>query len=213
MSRSDLLSAMRAASAAYARGDSAPAELAALQGRRFAVKVAFGCGWPQTEDGRTGYRLDPERETLKVTVVPQDWTSTPWAAALANGREIEAAEGFWIRRPWLDDAACPTVVAKTGAAPSPEVAGLAQLFEAGGSRLIRRGARPYEVTRRIPQNAPPADGGFRLTIEGRIVEAGGRPVRCLADHPDQRPACIVLVQFDRVAIETAAGELLGEWRS
>lgn len=213
LDRGELLEAIEAAATAYAAGAAPPAAAAELEGRRFALKVAFGCGWPQAEAGRTGYRLDPARQTLKVTVVPQDWSETPWGAALADGREVEAVEGFWIRRPWLTTAGCPRIPARPGAVPTAEVAGLAQVFEAGGSRLLRRGARPYEVTRKHPSDQPPPAGGFRLVVEGRVAEADGRPIRCRADHPDQHPVCLVVVQFDRIAIEDAAGDTLGEWAS
>jgi hypothetical protein len=211
LDRAELLVAVGSAAAAFAAGAPPPQQAAALEGRRFALKLPFGCGWPQTEAGRTGYRLDPVRGTLKVTVAAEDLSKTPWAALLADGREVEAVEGFWIRRPWMAAEACPAVAARPGGAPSPEVVGLAEVFVAGGSRVLRRGARAYEVTRRHPGDRPPPAGGFRVAVEGRIAQAGGRPIRCSADHPDQRPVCLALVEFDRVAIEDAAGETLGAW--
>jgi hypothetical protein len=56
-------------------------------------------------------------------------------------------------------------------------------------------------------------GGFRLVLEGRIVEGPSGAVACRSDDPDRRPVCLVRVEFDRVAIEGAAGEMFGEWRS
>ena len=84
------------------------------------------------------------------------------------------------------------------------------MFEAGDSRLQRRGDRPYEVVRKVA--AAPV-GGFRLVLEGRIVQGPTSAVACRSDDPDRRPTCLVRVELDRVAIESAGGEMYGEWRS
>ena len=87
--------------------------------------------------------------------------------------------------------------------------GLVSTFEAGDSRLQQRGTRPYEVVRKA--DAPPV-GALRLVLEGRIADGPGGPVVCRSDDPNRPPVCLVRVEFDRVAIEGAGGDLFGEWR-
>ncbi len=98
------------------------------------------------------------------------------------------------------------------AAPLAEVqtVGVATVFGRDGSRLLRRGARAYEVVRKVT----PEEGGFRLVLEGRFSSMDGQSVvRCTGQEPNRRPICFARVEFDRVAIEAASGEVLEEWRN
>ena len=183
------------------------------------------------------YRYDAERGTLQLSAAPEIWTDAEWARALAGVGNVEAIEGFWFRRPWLRTENCPVVPpppadaaapagedvageAETQQAeappvalpPSPETLGVARVFEAGGSRLLRRGGRPYEVTRRTEPAEAPGPQGFRLVLQGRL-SAASDPIRCRSDSPDRRPICLLLVEFDRVAFEDPAGKTLAEWRA
>jgi hypothetical protein len=237
LGRADLLEAVAQAASAAALGAPAPEGATALAGRRFALRLPFGCFGP-TADANAGYAYDAEKQTLKVTVKPESWTDAGWARALVGTPQTEAIEGFWIRRPWIRSEACPAAPAAppAGAAPpeapsakvdrsptpappparpaTPERIGIARVFEAGGSRLPRRGGRAYEVTEKAPQEPTPGRGGFRLLIEGRIAqpEAGG-PVRCRVVSPEQPPVCLILADIDRVAVEAADGRQLAEWGS
>ena len=214
-----LPSSAKASAASAAAGGSPTEAEARLAGRRFALRLPFGCLGPQPEAG-AGYAYDPPRKTLKVRVRPEAWTDAPWARSLVGTPQTEAIEGFWVRRPWLLAEACPSaagdqaaVTAEESPAASPETVGLARVFEAGGSRLLRRAGRDFEATERVLDGeAPPGQGGFRLVLEGRIGAAAGGPIRCQADHPDVRPVCLVIVDIDRVAFEDADGRQLAEWR-
>lgn len=148
---------------------------------------------------------------MRLTATVQDWIEAPWARTLVPGESVEALEGFWIRRPWLLSEGCPAQPSPPGALISPETLAVAQVFEEGGSRVTRRGGRPYTVTRKLAEGETPPAGGFRLVLQGRLSALEGGPVRCLSDHPDRRPTCLVVAEFDRVAMENAAGEVLGEW--
>lgn len=213
LGRAEILAAAGAAAAAYAAGEPYPSAAAALAGRRFVLRLPFGCYGPAPDAG-AGYVFDAEKGTLKLTVRPQVWTDAPWVRELVGAPEAEAIDGFWIRRPWMTAEACPAVGGAPGAATAPETVGLVRVFEPGASRLARRGGRPYEVTEKAEDGAPPGQGGFRLVLEGRVMEpASGQPVRCRGDGPDVRPVCLLLVDFDRVAMEDARGRQLAEWRS
>lgn len=228
--RAELLAAVSKAASAFAAGQAMPKDVTDLTGRRFSVRLPFGCLGPQ--DGEAArYAYDAQKGSLKLTARAETWTDVGSIRALVATPATEAIEGFWFPRPWIAAEACPalrpqpvpvvqpeieTRAAKTAGAnpapvpaPFPHTVGLVSTFEAGDSRLQRRGTRPYEVVRKA--DAAP-NGAFRLLLEGRIVEGEGGPVVCRSDDPDRPPTCLVRVEFDRVAIEGAAGEVFGEWR-
>lgn len=219
LDRSALLQAMSRAASVYAAGEPAPD--ATLVGRRFVVRQAFGCGGAvqlrnvAEPEGQAIAALATDMQSVRLMLLPGDWLDKP---IVAGGPETwEAAEGFWLTRPWMQTEGCPVATPEPtneGAATSPQTVGLAAVFETGGSRLQRRNGRAYSFTIRSENGEPmimPA-GGYRLVLEGRMSAFGdGRAVRCRAASPDERPVCIGAVQLDRVAFEGAAGAVLGEW--
>ena len=222
LDRAGLLAALEEAAAAAAAGQAPEQEQ--LVGRQFSIRSAFGCGGPRPRpsdaagDGLARWAWDEARETIRLTLTPGDWSDSALMAGAVDGH-WEAVEGFWIVRPWMTADACPSVRPDPlagPATPSPQTAGLAAVFEPGGSRLGRRNGRAYSYTVRPEGDAaltPPADG-WRVLMEGRFVAfPDGRAVRCRAAGPDQRPVCIAAVQMDRVAFLTADGAVLGEWRT
>ena len=223
LSRSDILVAAAAAASAYASGQLLPGE--GLVGRRFSVRLPFGCGGPDaldelgSADGLARWSWSKDHLAARLSMTPADWKTSPLIASTGAEAEWEAVDGFWLSRPWMTADACPQVSSNPLAtfenSVSPQTVGLAAVFEKGGSRIGRRSGRAYAFTRRFEAGqvpAPPPDG-YRLRLEGRVgAFPGGRAVRCLADGPDQRPTCVVAVVLDRVAYEDAAGGLLSEWR-
>jgi hypothetical protein len=120
--------------------------------------------------------------------------------------------------------------AKTPAAPSEgapvegaptqpgvrQTLGLAQFFAPGASRVSQRGDRPYEtVLKRSGDGSKPLTGPYRLVLAGRIARhPDGQAIRCDGGSADQRPVCLVAVEFDHVRFERQAdGMVLAEWRS
>ncbi|MBW3559645.1 MAG: hypothetical protein KY449_07740 [Proteobacteria bacterium] len=219
LSREDLLAAARAGAAAYAEGRDRPAEVDALAGRRFQLRIPFGCRGPQTADPEStaSWEVGPEGETLRVRVRPQVWTASPFAQALA-GPDVEAVEGFWIPRPWQTSEACPArtedPLLAESPPPSPQTVGIATVFGPESSRLGRRGDRPYELTLPLQEVARPTEQGLQLVLEGRIAPFGrAGAVACRSANPDQRPVCLIGTTIERVAVRDPASErLLGEWR-
>jgi len=218
LDRAALLQAMDVAASAYAAGKDPGG--ATLAGRRFVVRQAFGCTETTAPppDGVAAWAWGERRQTVKLNLAPADWSDSPLLAGRADG--WEAAEGFWLPRPWLRQDGCPGALSDPNAADdgetvSPQTVGLAAVFEEGGSRLGRRNGRAYEFVVRAAgdQPATPPVGGYRLVLEGRMIAfADGRAIKCRADGPEQRPTCIGAVQLDRVAFEDAAGQMLSEWR-
>lgn len=218
-----------AAGRPYAAGDS-------LAGRTVTLSLPFGCAGPQpvgatTGEGRAQWAWSKDRSTIRLTVTPADWTRSPLVLAPGAEPAWDGVEGFWIERPWLQEDACPAgkpvtpepVVGKVGAVPvlpvtpaaSPMTAGLAVILGNEGSRLGRRDGRAYSFTIRATGDTPPSppQDGYRLVLEGRVgTFPDGRALRCMSQSPDRRPTCVIAVQLDVVAFDTATGTRLSEWR-
>lgn len=222
LGRAALLAAANDAASDYAMGRSPSAERPPLIGKRFEIRLPFGCEGPapQSDSSQASWRYGPEGKTIRITVSPGDWTGTNLARELGGPQAFERIEGYWIPRPWIKSEGCPAVrtdpLQSGQPSPSPDTVGLVTLHEAGGSRLQGRGGRPYEVTLKAPEDgARPAPEGYRLLLSGRVTGfPDNRALRCRAASPDQRPVCILAVVIERVAIEDPAqGEVLGEWRN
>lgn len=225
LDRRGLLEAVSRAASDHAAGVR-PIDQDPLVGRRFAVRLAFGCGAASSDPAATGrdglaqWAPGGSDGELRISLTPEDWTeSAPFVRP--GEASWEAVEGFWIDRPWMEREGCPGIAIDPLAAPAPETAspqtvGLAAVFDAGGSRLSRRNGRAYAFTVRAPagDRATPPDGGWRVLLEGRIASfPDGRAVRCRSASPDQRPVCVVAIKLDKVAFNAADGAMLSEWRT
>lgn len=218
LGRVELIKAAREASGAYAAQLAVPSENIALAGRRFVLRLPFGCNGPvqdAEELGRAGWHYDPATQTLRAQVTPEVWTESPWALA-ASGQSFEAAEGFWIARPWSPTDSCP--VQSAGALPdqpSPaQTFGIARFFEPGSSRAARRNGEAYRFSKKVAPEQAPGAQGLRLVIEGRLsADPSRQPIGCWAASPDMRPVCVFNARFDRVAVTDASGQtVFSEWR-
>jgi len=220
--RTDLIETATAAASAYASGQTlAPRISEALVNRRFSLRIAFGCNGPADPDAaeQAFYQVLHTRETIKLTARPGDWKALAQVTAGTMQSPVEAAEGFWISRPWDFNEECP--VAGTPRPPDleapRETLGLVQLFGQDDSRVMRRDGRPYEVTLKAPEGAEMADGAapraYRLLLEGRLSRfSDDAVIHCWSPSPALRPTCIYAVQLDRIAFEDDGGKVLAEWR-
>ena len=216
VNRADLVAGAQAAASAYAAGE--PAGGADLVGRRFRVRLAFGCGGPAPDPGpaQAYYQRDPAAGTIRLVARPAVWTDLPLVRAAPTPKATEAVEGFWMPRPWLVSEACPKrrEVAPP-ATPTPVEApslGLAIFHAADASRTERRGERPYEHVLKAASEAGSQDQGFALVLEGRISGfADGAALHCWSESVDHRPVCLYGVDVDRVAFEDAGGAVLADW--
>ena len=151
MDRETLLLAVARAASAAALGRDDGARQRELDGKRFEVRVRFGCP-PEsagTESGRFDVRFDEKDRTLRLRASPDLGLEDAPVEALAAER-IEAVEGFWIQRPWLLADGCPAVPRR----PAAETSGDEEPAAAG-----EKGNAPEAPTK-------PAAGA---------VEAAGRP--------------------------------------
>ncbi len=218
--RGDLVAAVARAASAYSAGEAYPSSDQALVGRRFEVVIPFGCSGPTPATADPArWDFDLPKRTITLTAQPQIWTETPWVRALLGDATYDRVEGFWIPRPWMEGERCPKPrtppPGAPPAAPSEPGVGLVRLFDAEASRAGRRDARPYEVVRKADEaELATTAQEYRLVLSGRVSGFTRRePIKCHAASIDQRPACLIAVEIDRVAfVEPATGEVLAEWR-
>ena len=215
--RTDLIAAAARASDAYAAGakDGSGRDLV---GRRFRVRLTFGCGGPAGDPGsaQAYYQYDRAGSALRLVARPAVWTELPLVRAAPTPSGTESVEGFWLPRPWLTSEGCPTrrTVAPP-ATPTPVEAptlGLAMLHAAEASRVERRGQRPYEhVIKLAPENLDQAPT-FGLVLEGKVSGfADGAAIHCWSESAEHRPVCLYAVDIDRVAFEDAKATVLADW--
>lgn len=220
LGRADLIALAATAADAAAAGRDPDPDIAKADGRRFELRLPFGCDGPAGEDSTAAmrWRYDAEDGTLRVHVDPVIWTAQDWVPRDPTG--IEAIEGFWIARPWTSGEACPVGGAQPAAIGAEPVTlpgqtlALGQVFLADGPRGGKRDGKPYEVVVRVSESELDTSSGFRLRVSGRIAGSlGAGPVRCRQPAgPEQRPICLVGVVMDEVAIENAASsKTLATW--
>lgn len=233
LGRADILAAVAAAADEVAAGNPLPQSNLELANRSFELTMPIACA-----DGVTGawgsWRLDPSSRVLRVSFSRQNWAAEPLFADLANGQPFEAAEGFWVERPWTRSEQCPRPVVSAAAPGIPEKAppkiaeaaprdqaapdnrlALVQYFSSDAPRTLLRGKRPYAYTAKVPKDAEPTVRAFRVRIEGRITAFGdGQPVHCVNQQTSKPPVCAVAVEFGKITLEDAAtDETLADWDS
>ena len=221
LGRPELIALAAAAADAAAAGRDPAAAIGEAEGRRFELRLPFGCNGPAGEASTAAmrWRYDAEDNALRLHVAPAVWAADDWWASSAPSG-IEAIEGFWIMRPWTSGEACPPGgdrPAAVGVDPVTlpgQTLAIGQIFSAEGARGGRRDGKAYEAVVRVPKDELDTSGGFRLRVSGRIARiANAGAVRCQQPAgPEQRPICLVGVVMDEVAIENPAnGETLATW--
>src|SRR5512139_1673216 len=100
-----LLTVARAASAHSTRIADADI-LRSLDGKRFELRLRFGCDGQGPGKGEHGWSVDPDGRTLRLRAVANLSLSDASVKAVA-GEGVEGVEGFWLARPWQLQAACP----------------------------------------------------------------------------------------------------------
>ena len=224
LDRAAILSAVDAEASRTAAGLAAAATGDPLAGRRFRMRVAFGCLGPEpappegvSDAGAPRWSRSGDGRSIRLRFTPADWT-----AGDATGPAVEGFEqvgGVWINQPWMRSEGCPAPglpALDTFVLPAPPSVALALLRAEGASRLGRADDRAFTFTVRGQGDAAAPDPvrGYRLVLEGRLTPwADGRVIRCRVSRTDSRPPCAVGVVLDRLAYEDGAtGETLSEWR-
>lgn len=226
-----LLAVMRAASgSALGRADIESQRK--LDGRRFELRLRFGCPGAAEGDRSRSWTFDDQRRKLTVRVEPEITGGSPQVRVL-GAAGYEAVEGFWVRRPWMLTAGCPVPItnapvpqdqfadgAKQALAepppqlPTPHI-GIAQFFTSAEPRTHRRDARAYSATKVIAEGVSPSPAGYDLVIAGRLRQlTNGSVIACANRGPAAPPDCIISAQFESVMIKhPVSGETIAEWTS
>lgn len=227
--RAELLAAAAAAADEVAGANALPKANRELIDKTFEIRLPFGCGEGIPADWGE-WSIDPKTRVLRINVRPQVWGNDPTIKTLAAGATYDAAEGFWIARPWTRSENCPSSVSSVAAPalpvgdPAPTAApeappiktfAIVQYFSPDAPRTLRRGSRPYSYTGKVPEAGALGAKGFRLKLTGRIRGFGdGQPIHCVVITPSRPPVCAAAVEFTQIVLEdTATGESLAEWNS
>lgn len=231
LDRAGLLHAAALAASAAALGEDDRRSQRELDGKRFEVRIRFGCGAGAAPPGEAPFsiRYEPEKRALRVRAAPDLTGEEDWIVALGGEavETVEAVEGFWMRRPWLLASGCPRIAQPPGEAaepsaggeppaavdaeaapaaappaPSAHRVGIAQFFTEADSRTARRDRRAYEATRVLAEGEEPSRQGYDLVLAGRLKKLpDGRSIACRAVSADAPPECVVSALFDEVRIE------------
>lgn len=207
LDRAGLLAAVAQAASAAAAGTALSSDLKDLDGRQFQVRIRFGCRGPSTNAASNwlSWTYDSESRTIRVQARPTISEVDPLIAAI-GGEGFEAAEGFWIPRPWLLQAVCPATAALQPAAeqeaplsggpaaagpaaekekatddqsealPAQQRVGIAQFFTDTDPRTGRRDHRPYQARHILREGQAIGSQGFNLVLSGRLRAIPGRSV-------------------------------------
>jgi hypothetical protein len=213
--RAFLAAVAAAASAHTASGDDRKAQ-AALDGRRFAIRIRFGCGGTASDEAvPLRWTANAESTSFEIRANP-DLSLDSQSLESLDDQTIESVEGFWIPRPWLLDDACPRPVAGAPATPIAlnESVGLAEYFTADDSRVGRRSGRPYLATRKVdPEKGLPTNG-LILLLEGKFRKwPDGKVIRCSGSGRNSAPSCVASAHLDRAAfLQPGDDAVIAEWR-
>lgn len=232
LGRSRLLLTVARAASSHAQGIDDSSFQRGLDGKRFEVRLRFGCdGQGPVREGHS-YSVDPDGETLRLRAVPTLSLQDVTVRNLA-GDDVEAAGGFWLPRPWLLEAACPTgepateLVDKHDAELTPEPdeqdskpfsdaqrVGLAHFFTSADSRTRQRMDRPFEAVRKLEAGEQVGRNGFNLVLSGRLRARGdGRVILCEGSGRNRPPDCVISIDVDLVWIERPEDKaVLAEWQ-
>jgi hypothetical protein len=170
LTRADLIDAAARAADAHARGVPLLAEDSELAGRRFTLRLPFGCAGPAEADSEApmGWTYEPEEQTLRVSVAPNVWTDAGPVREAAKGLDYEAAEGFWIERPWLRTGDCPVL-------PQPSLVASATSETLKGNQVVA--ATSPEAEQAVEGVAAPAlqlDGAQKTLALVEYSKPGSR---------------------------------------
>lgn len=126
MDRAALLIQVAKAASASALGKDISNDLRKLDGKRFEVRIRFGCAPPASPPevektakpaaqrqatGPFNVRFDEKDRTLRLRAAPDLTLNDRWIASVVD-ESVEAVEGFWMYRPWLLTDGCPVIPAQ-----------------------------------------------------------------------------------------------------
>lgn len=235
LDRAALLLAVARAASATAIGADDRVRQRELDGKQFEMRIRFGCKGAVDEQQTASRRwmFDEKTRVIRFRVNP-DFSGSSQMVETIIGREFEAAEGFWLKQPWVLTAGCLRIDRQEPDVPGADQSlnqsteaepvttevpawrvGIAQFFTETDPRTRRRDDRAYEATRQLARDEAPSMGGYDLVLSGRLKQLPGEKViSCALQREDRPPACIISAEFNRVRIEQPpSNKILAEWGS
>lgn len=208
LDRQGLLIAMLQASSAAILGANDAKQQEALKGRRFEIRMRFGCPGTTTALERR-WSHDKTSDALRVSVRPD--IDHEIGAPVGEGDAQPPARherGFLVPSPMLLSAGCPSAEYAGAQATANMRFGIVQRTDPQGARS-RQLLESYEVTKKIaPEQVPPE--GLDLIVRGRLETGGEGPIRCAPRGG--MVECLALSTIDLVSIEDPSnGRLIAEW--
>lgn len=201
MTRGELLAVGSGAAAAFAAGE--VFDDSALIGRRFSAVIPFGCFGPAPlaeeapADGLARWAWGEDRQTIRLTFHPGDWSGAPPMRSAEAAATIEAAAGAWIPRAWSASETCPTGGRAPPTAPPTEAAVVEAAAEEGERAVVPTSGGAATPARPAAAPPPPSPQTFGLVQlypadSARSGRAAGRDfahvVRGQGDAPPAAPA-------------------------
>ncbi|PJG48894.1 hypothetical protein VVT58_00545 [Sphingobium sp. SJ10-10] len=221
LDRGGLIAAAASAADAVASGSAVPQSNAALVGRSFILRMPFGCGGEMADSEQkaewAGWAFNPKSRALRLVARGSNLADAEWIKQIAGSMEFDAAEGFWLRRPWTRAERCGAKGPALSDAildPAAQRLAIAQFYSPQSSRTLRRGDRPYSATVKLEEGEGPSPLGYQLQLEGKLSGfPDGQAVHCSQDNPSVAPRCVIAVEFERVAfVAPGKDEPIVEWR-
>lgn len=204
-----LVTLLEAASAAVIGADDSKAQQA-LNGRRFEIRMRFGCPSGQPSADRS-WSHNARSGSLKVTVKPDIDREV---AGLAPGQPASGGpkareSGFSIPAPTVLANGCPTAEYAAAAGFTNLRFGLVQRTGSDVPRS-RQLLDSYEIVKKIAPEEVPAEG-LDLIVRGRLeTGSDGRAIRCAPRGGTIE--CLASASIGLVTIEDPAKRrLIAEW--
>jgi hypothetical protein len=206
------------------RGPSAPGSTARrrwrIDPRSQALRVHVERDRWEPEEWAAQVQRGSDIEAIEGFSIERPWTSaetcparptTPAPADQPDGHAAAASEGNGLG---AQSAATPAIAAIEVPSAPEGTLGIAQIHTVGESRISRRGERPFEAVERLAGEAFDGSQGLSIRLRGRIAPASASPpILCHAGRSAfQRPVCLIVAQFDEIAIENpATGKIIATW--
>jgi hypothetical protein len=214
LDRSSLLITLLGAASAATIGANDAEVQKPLEGRRFDLKMRFGCPGGQPSQTRN-FTFDEATGALKVIVQPdidEDVERDPDVAKRTGTNPSESAKthrsGFLIPSPMQLQPGCPTGDFAAAAGFSNLRFGLVQTTDEEAPRA-RQLLDSYEIVKKIALEARPKEG-LDLNLRGRLESSSGKTISCVPKGGFIE--CLAAVTIDHVSItDPANGRLIAEW--
>ena len=197
LDRNGFLRTIASVASAHTVGTDDRAMQSALDGRRFAIRVRFGCDGPAPNSSTAALRWTQAQDGKSFGIFAKpDLSLADERLKDISDQTIEAVEGFCIPRPWENQGACPNPAAddEEAALPAPQLVGIAQYFTAEDLRCCMRvGTSLCRDTKgRIAGRTTEVGAYFAVSKGDFEAWPGGKVVRCsrIGPQPAARLHCL-----------------------